>query len=312
MKRILSLIIAMMLLLTLPSLAAPDTYELTPEQERQVYNQSHALVTLEALQDLFPRGTSEIDFLAHRGYIYPDFIGGYYLDEDGHLVVQIVSAHIDVDREIYDQVRALLADAENVTIGYVTFSYTEIHEMIDTLNNMSDENRELFSNVSGWGDNTRNNSVTVWLYVYNEEEIAQFRSTIMDSPILAFEQGGWAELDGAGGAPESDAQNEGNAWFAGGAPGVVDGVGGWVTASRAIPPWLWLTLPIIFLLGGAAFLLWERQKRRTAALQTVNGGIEMRSDAISRKQAVDAVRNSGSVPERDVFTAIIKKIDKAE
>ncbi|MCL2343706.1 MAG: hypothetical protein FWC62_07405 [Firmicutes bacterium] len=73
--------------------------------------------------------------------------------------------------------------------------------------------------------------------------------------------------------------------------------------------WLWPVIGV-GLLGAFSILLW-RLLRPVPALRTANGAVLTSNPPVSRKQAVAAVRDSGSAPRGDLFASIAQKLDES-
>jgi hypothetical protein len=133
-------------------------------------------------------------------------------------------------------------------VEQAAYSQNEITALMDALNAMytADERPEAFDNIDAFGEDTVNNGIVMWLAEYNEEEIARFRETVSDSPMIRFEKSEgrmieYARLDET--VRAAGAQAGGRIWHAG---GIV----------------LLVSLPgLAGLAGLAAFLLGRRKKR---------------------------------------------------
>jgi len=192
----------------------------------------------ERLMSFFPKDSA-------GEWIYPDFIGGIYFSDDGRLVLQLVEAYAIGDLELYSRVEGFLEETDDVVVEYVKFSHNELYDTIDALNAMwlAYDSPEAFENVDGYGDDVSNNRVVMWLAEYNEDEIARFRETVMDSPMIRFEksQGRPVNL-----AAESDS------------------IEAYRTIAESIAAYrAFLLIPGAVLLGLVAFFLWRKKYRRT-------------------------------------------------
>jgi len=152
-----------------------------------VNNYRHSRAIADEIEDVFLIGSP------------PDFFGGMYFNDDGHLVVQIVRSYIANPSYEYTIFRNHLS-ANDVTIEYADFSHRELLRIMSRLDILfvADDRPQVFNNVSSIGLGT--NSIRVSLIIYNEEEIALFREAVLDSPAIVFtESTGWAApllLDG--------------------------------------------------------------------------------------------------------------------
>jgi len=153
----------------------------TTTSNRGNYARAHANAA--ALEALFPKNRSGEP-------IYPDFIGGIYYNGDFNMVLQLVESAKAKDAAQYSRVEGFLAQADGIIVEHVDFSDNELEAVMDILGSYwtADNKPDVFKNVDTCRKDTINNRVEVWLRVYNEEEIARFRETVLDSPMLVFVQ----------------------------------------------------------------------------------------------------------------------------
>jgi hypothetical protein len=117
--------------------------------------------------------------------VYPDYIGGLYYNDSGRLVVQITEGS-SVDEEV----EAFLSANAAIIVRQVEFSHNELMNTMDALNEMflADDSPAAFDNVCSYALSTSQNRVVMWLKVFGEREVAAFRESISDSPLIVFEQ----------------------------------------------------------------------------------------------------------------------------
>jgi len=108
------------------------------------------------------------------GVVYPDHFGGMYINDEGKLVI----LELVEDGEFDGFEDAIFKPAE--------FSYNELTAIMDFLD-WAIADVEL--NASAWYLDVINNRVVVELINYGSAEIAAFQDTVLDSPMIAFEQG---------------------------------------------------------------------------------------------------------------------------
>ncbi|MDR2525276.1 MAG: S1 family peptidase [Oscillospiraceae bacterium] len=119
--------------------------------------------------------------------IYPDFIGGIYYNDDGNMVVQIVDDAVSKKSSLYNRVAAFLEE-EGVITESVEFSFNELEKTMNALNKLylAPNRPAAFDNMDSCAEDTLNNRIEVRMVACNEVEIARFKSTVLDSPILHF------------------------------------------------------------------------------------------------------------------------------
>jgi hypothetical protein len=72
----------------------------------------------------------------------------------------------------------------------------------------------------------------------------------------------------------------------------------------------WLLIPIVLLLGtGIVFAL---RTKLVPAMQTATGSVVTKTASVSKKQTIEAVKNSEVSPGAEVFDSILCKIDKED
>jgi hypothetical protein len=151
----------------------PDVFnQMLVEEFGQEFMENHnrSLRILDELNEhFFQSSTGDI--------LYPSYIGGVFLNDNGHLTIQIVAARANDAADFLSELD------QWVLIEEVTFSQRELNQTSDILWNNRYAVLE-FSN--GWGIDTINNSVVVDLTRYSEDEILRFREEVLDSPMITF------------------------------------------------------------------------------------------------------------------------------
>jgi len=119
--------------------------------------------------------------------IFPDYIGGLHLDDDGNLVIAVVGSEA-LHRSNSKTLR--LSELDGVSLRNVEFSHTEIFATRDLLSEITQSklDRGIQLNFNAVFPCIIENRVIVWLYEYNNEQIEIFRRTILDSPLILFTQ----------------------------------------------------------------------------------------------------------------------------
>ena len=143
----------------------------------------------EALMALFPKNESGEP-------VYPDFIGGIYYNDDGNMVVQMVTDAQPDDTELLAAVEDFIEERD-IIVENVEFSHSEIKATMDTLETLyfADDRPDAFDNVESIAEDTLNNRVEIRMLVYNEEEIARFKETALNSPMIGFVQSSGPNVD---------------------------------------------------------------------------------------------------------------------
>ncbi len=133
--------------------------------------------------------------------MYPNYIGGLYINDDDRLVIQIVDEVVPSTksraRKLYNDV---LAVDEDAVIENVKYSYSEIIALNNQMEDLFLEDK-LPSSVSAFYMNVSNNRIVVELSDYSEKEIENFKNTSFDSPIITFKEAGGTAVTIDAGAP---------------------------------------------------------------------------------------------------------------
>ena len=148
----------------------------------RMYNQSRSLDILQGLHESFPH--------IRAGRIsYPPFYGGSYLDDNGNLVILVVSsAMLDSDDTHLEAFLHELSINE-VTVRQVEFAYRDLIATSTILRGLiSDSSHVINQLVNTWYSDIMNNRLAVELHELSEEKIALFRSEVYDSPIIIFRE----------------------------------------------------------------------------------------------------------------------------
>lgn len=119
--------------------------------------------------------------------IYPNYIGGMYINNNNKVVIQIVKQSPEkelTNETIYNKIQYIVEDA---TIEYVKYSYNEVYSIINILNKYYEENYAN-SNIVAYYDDVVNNRVVVELKDNSSEEINNFKKNVVDSPVIFFKE----------------------------------------------------------------------------------------------------------------------------
>lgn len=119
--------------------------------------------------------------------IYPNYLGGLYIDDDEHLVIQVVSKNIPrSNTKEYKEYQTILSTDNSSIVEYVDYSYEELKQLHDLL--LNNYLGKIENMIGLYIDNTQN-KVIVELEDYNEKTIHQFQKVAMDSPMILFTKG---------------------------------------------------------------------------------------------------------------------------
>ncbi|MCL1988477.1 MAG: hypothetical protein FWG64_11000 [Firmicutes bacterium] len=114
--------------------------------------------------------------------IYPDFWGGFYIDEFGILVILLV----DIEDSEFD-VHEFMTISRNARL--VEFSYNELQATMRQLERIArtDVARDrLLALANGFSFDIVQNRIVVHLIEYTPQQEELFRATVFDSPMLLF------------------------------------------------------------------------------------------------------------------------------
>ena len=253
---------------------------------------------------------------------YPDDIGGVYYDSgSGRMGVLLVN----MMQERVDELRATLID--DVIFTPSTYSYNELRLVQDEIGTIMSADSGIYSTGVGWtGTGGR-------VHGFGESGM-EFRLVVgVDRSVFHHYSEGFAALYGdrvvveIGELLREDTMSGGSG-LDGGMTDDIVGDGGpisqivpvdisialagsafYVSGSSASVSgyWLWVVLGVG--LAVTLLLLLRLRLRAVPAMQTADGGIVAGRSALSKKQVVDAVRNSAIAPSDELFDRISKQID---
>lgn len=144
--------------------------------------QSEAYQSYEALMGLMKAQTRSIGVST----VYPEYYGGSYVDENGKLVVLLTSS--ETATRSVGNLRGSLPES-NVIYKSCTYSYNALNTLVARITEKAKSGVSfIYNNVGMFGVDDETNSVMVGLYDNSADVIAQFRSSVADSPALHFVQ----------------------------------------------------------------------------------------------------------------------------
>jgi len=249
---------------------------------------------------------------------YPDDIGGVYYDNQADSYGVLV---VDPSPQRVAELRELLGD--DVIITPCRFSYNELLMVNDEIVEMMGSNQNSGISAVGLGWTSTGGRVHGFgesgkefrVIVYVDESVfdhysAGFMSRYGERVIV--EAGVIAIVEDSVDGMDMEGRDTALAAGTGIVPIEITGVfsGGIGPGGNTFPGnsyWLWLVIGVA-LLGTLLLFVWKRP-RQAPAMQTADGGIVTGNAALTRKQVVDAVKNSETAPGDGLFEAIMQRID---
>jgi len=161
---------------------------------------AHSSENADIIRSLFPRNKE-------GELIYPDFFGGIYIDSDHDLVIQIVKNNVPKETaDNYSLFANTLSVDKSANIEYVDYSFAEAAKVMTTITDYYRLNFPIkvpalqngvrvyldsytTDNVIAYYDDVIGNRVVVELRDYSEKKVAEFRNTVIDSPLIVFKPG---------------------------------------------------------------------------------------------------------------------------
>lgn len=164
--------------------------------------------------------------------VYPDYYGGMYIDEFGDLNV-LVKDEVSSTRSVVTNI----IDSENVVLHPCLYSYSEllyVLKCIDTYN-LGNLDSEIYKNFKAAKLDDVNNRIIVELRDCSNDKILAFKSNVIDSPIIVFEQTANEPIEHSlrSGSPVYWDKNGVLYQATMGYRAILNGVVGWVTAAHA-------------------------------------------------------------------------------
>lgn len=160
----------------------------------------NSAVTAENIRNLFTKSRS-------GETIYPEYIGGLYINDGNNLVVQIVDDYLPEKKDYnYNTYNKILTMSDNLIVENVQYPLNELNTIIQFLENYyktnySYETYAIYNNVLAsvsnftLGENVESfyideakNRVVVKLYKNTLSEIEKFKDTVVNSQAIIFEQ----------------------------------------------------------------------------------------------------------------------------
>jgi hypothetical protein len=162
----------------------PDDPDYAEEINRSAYSEDYmqnindSLLILESIAALYPSNQ-------YGEMIYPDYLSGLYINESGHVVLQVLN-RLPED-EAANKLKEII-EAHQLTVEYKRFTHNELIEIIDIIFNTYSKNLE--AGIPVHYDvislDSINNRIVVEIEPFNEETIRHFKDTVYDSPAIFF------------------------------------------------------------------------------------------------------------------------------
>lgn len=122
--------------------------------------------------------------------IYPDYIGGIYIDEDDNLVIQVVEKNVNNKKSSNTAVLNNIMSIDNNSITeYVEYSYSELKNIQNIITNKF-ETGKYFDLISMFYIDEALNNVVVVLKNLDDKSIKTFKEEIIDTDLVTFIEGG--------------------------------------------------------------------------------------------------------------------------
>ncbi len=216
---------------------------------------------------------------------YPDYVGFVFsTDGTGSNLTVLLVGDVDVAEK---QIRGMLLSDAGLSFGRAEYSYNELIAVADEI---ADDNlaaggkfyhvgigwTEVNGEVSGFGPSGKEPRIIVGVdESVAAEQTEKLKQTYGDMVVIEVSDEPVLDVDR-------------------------------VPDESGLP---WLLIPALaIVIGGLLFLLYRRQS--SPAMQTNTGSVVTGSSNVSRKQVIEAVKDSEVEPSEDVLKSILHKIDE--
>ena|GEM_PF-4382334 len=146
-----------------------------------MHNYGMALETVQSIEASFQRDADGM-------LLFPHYFGGMYFDSYGNAVLLVVDSI--TARANASETFVLATRFSGTSIDTVEFSFNNLWEMVQLLNNEVSTNPDnaAITNAGRWYLDVMRNRVIVELIDFSEDQIAIFKSTVINSPMILFEE----------------------------------------------------------------------------------------------------------------------------
>ena len=276
MKKIIAFVIALMCILSLSiTVLATDS---SSNSEFVVQGSSLNHVTYENIVALYEHWET-------NGY--PDYVGFVYSTDGSSNNLTVLLVEDDGTAE--NQIRSMLINDSGLSFGSAKYSYNELMTIANEISSEYFENNKLFYGLSvgwggvgapGFGDSGREARVVVEVDRSIFAEYTKLFKELYGDKVVVFESEAFADED------QSNIAEDKNTGL------------------------LWLLIPMVLLVG--AGIIFVIRTKLVPALQTTTGSVVTKTVPVSRKQTIEAIKNSEVSPRAEVFDSILSKIEKED
>ncbi len=164
--------------------SAFDGWRTNDEKNVSLEKESASSSMYEKLMDSFENTeTGEV--------VYPDYYGGTYINHDGDAVVCVATEGTKARTRALKNIKAT-TDSSDFVIENVEYSYNELEDMMNFLNEYKQKNGNdlITKSWSGHFLSDRDNTIFVELDDVNEDVISLFKKEVTDSPMISFVSSG--------------------------------------------------------------------------------------------------------------------------
>lgn len=118
---------------------------------------------------------------------YPDYYGGAYIDNRGILVINVVGDLTECKKKI----EQIVGEVDGYIIRPSLYSYKELLQIKEHFESMSMSKlqKEVFSNVTGYGPSDKDNLFVVEMEIFDKDSIKLFKDNILNSEMIKFRKG---------------------------------------------------------------------------------------------------------------------------
>ena len=122
--------------------------------------------------------------------MFPDYIGGLYINDKEELVIQMVEKNIPLDSKNseYSNYKNILNVDKTAKIEYVQYSYNELYNINNKILDYYSKNKSN-GNVIGFYIDTKTNKIVVELKSIKNSEIENFKNNVIKSNLVTFTEG---------------------------------------------------------------------------------------------------------------------------